>query len=57
MTVFPPRIRPRKGRPSIPAQDHLLVVTVRLTTAQKEKLARIGGAQRLREWLDRVKED
>lgn len=43
------------GRPALPPADKLLVVPVRLTQAQKDKLQRIG-VQRLRDWLDRTKE-
>lgn len=35
--------------------EKLVVVPARLTEAQKAKLQRIG-VQRLREWLDRVRE-
>ena len=43
------------GRPALPPGEKLVVVPVRLTEAQKAKLQRIG-VQRLREWLDRVRE-
>ena len=46
-----------QGRPPIPEEDRLVLVGVRMTPAQKAKLARIGGAARIREWLDRVRED
>lgn len=47
---------PKKtGRPALPPAEKLVVVPVRLTPAQRDKLKRIG-AQRLREWLDRAKE-
>lgn len=47
---------PKKtGRPTLPPEQKLKPVPVRLTDAQKAKLARIGH-QRLRDWLDRVKE-
>ena len=47
---------PKKtGRPALPPGEKLVVVPVRLTEAQKAKLQRIG-VQRLRDWLDRVKE-
>lgn len=45
----------RPGRPALPPSEKLVVVPVRLTDAQKAKLQRIG-VQRLRDWLDRVKE-
>ena len=43
------------GRPALPPGEKLVVVPVRLTEAQKAKLQRIG-VQRLRDWLDRVRE-
>lgn len=43
------------GRPRLPEEEKLKVVPIRLTDAQKAKLIRIGQ-QRLRDWLDRVKE-
>jgi len=43
------------GRPALPPGEKLVVVPVRLTETQKAKLQRIG-VQRLREWLDRVRE-
>ena len=43
------------GRPALPPGAKLVVVPVRLTEAQKAKLQRIG-VQRLREWLERVRE-
>lgn len=45
------------GRPAIEQGEPSLVVPVRMTAAQKAKLSRIGGAARLRKWLDSVKED
>lgn len=45
----------KPGRPALPPGGKLVVVPVRLTEAQKAKLQRIG-VQRLRDWLDRVKE-
>lgn len=45
----------KQGRPALPPGEKLAVVPVRLTAQQKAKLQRIG-VQRLREWLDRVKE-
>lgn len=47
---------PKKtGRPAKPPGEKLIPVPVRLTPAQRDKLQRIGP-QRLRDWLDRVKE-
>ena len=45
----------KPGRPTLPPGEKLEVVPVRLSPAQKAKLQRIG-VQRLRHWLDRVKE-
>ncbi len=50
----------RQARPKRPdglpgPGDKLIPVPVRLTPAQRDKLQRIGP-QRLRDWLDRVKE-
>lgn len=45
----------KPGRPALPPGEKLVVVPVRLTPAQRDKLQRIGP-QRLRDWLDRVKE-
>ena len=45
----------KPGRPALPPDKKLAVVPVRLTAEQKAKLQRIG-AKRLREWLDRVRE-
>lgn len=44
------------GRPKLPPEEKLKPVSVRLSDAQREKLQRIGQ-QRLRDWLDRVRED
>lgn len=45
----------KPGRPALPPGEKLVVAPVRLTEAQKAKLQRIG-VQRLRDWLDRVRE-
>ena len=45
----------KTGRPALPPGKKLKPVPVRLNDAQKAKLARIGH-QRLRDWIDRVKE-
>jgi hypothetical protein len=45
----------KPGRPALPPGEKLVVVPVRLTPEQRDKLKRIG-VQRLREWLDRVRE-
>ena len=45
----------KRGRPALPPGEKLVVVPVRLTAEQKTKLQRIG-VQRLRDWLDRVRD-
>ena len=50
-----PRANPG-GRPALVPGVGTLIVPVRMTPEQKEKFHRIGGAVRLREWLERVKE-
>lgn len=45
----------KTGRPAKAPGEKLIPVPVRLTPAQRDKLQRIGP-QRLRDWLDRVKE-
>ena len=45
----------KPGRPALPPAEKLVVVPVRLTPAQRDKLKRIG-VQRLRDWLNRTKE-
>ena len=45
----------RIGRPPVPADQKLVVVTIRVTLAQRDKVRRPGMQQRLRDWLDRTK--
>lgn len=49
---------PKKtGRPAKAAAEKLVVVPVRMSPAQKAKYQRLdNGPQRLRDWLERVKE-
>jgi len=47
--------RKKPGPKPGPVEDRMIPVPVRLTPAQRDKLQRIGP-QRLRDWLDRVKE-
>lgn len=47
-------VRPGAGRPSLGA-DALRPVTVRLSPAQREKLARLGGAEFIRRMIDNAK--
>lgn len=46
----------KTGRPALPPGEKMVVVPVRLTPTQREKLKRIG-VQRLRDWLDRAREE
>ena len=47
----------KTGRPEKAPEDKLWPVTVKMTLAQKAKYQRMkSGPQRLRDWLDRVKE-
>jgi hypothetical protein len=43
---------PLRGRPPVSPTEPAQQVTVRLTTSQREKLARLGGARWVREQLD-----
>jgi hypothetical protein len=43
------------GRPEVPPEDRLQVVPIRLTEAQKQKLALLGGAAWVRERIDRAR--
>ena len=45
----------RIGRPPKAADEKLVVVPIRLTPAQRDKVRRPGMQQRLRDWLDRTK--
>ena len=49
---------PKKtGRPAKAIAEKLVVVPVRMSPAQKAKYQRlVDGPQRLRDWLDRIKE-
>jgi hypothetical protein len=55
-----PAVRPPsdrgQGRKALQAGAESLVYPVRMTAAQKEKLHRLGGAQWLRECIERAKE-
>lgn len=44
----------KPGRPALPPAEKLVVVPVRLTPAQRDKLKALG-VQLLRDWLDRAK--
>lgn len=45
-----------RGRPPLAEGEGSVTLNIRLTPAQRDKLQRLGGVQRLREWLDRAKE-
>jgi hypothetical protein len=49
-----PAKRPQ-GRPTVAPEDRLEVVAVRLTEAQKAKLAALGGSAWIRARIDRAK--
>jgi hypothetical protein len=43
-------------RPTLPAAEKLQVVPIRLNAEQKAKLARLGGAQWVRDRIDKARE-
>lgn len=45
----------RRGRPSISEGQDTVPVTIRLTEPQREKLGKLGGAQWVRDRIDRAK--
>ena len=45
-----------QGRPPVKAGEETLTVSMRMTPAQREKLARLGGAKWVRDRIDRAKE-
>lgn len=45
---------PKRGRKPLPEGDRMVVVPIRLTPAQRDKLKTIG-TKRLRDWLDKAK--
>lgn len=48
----PPKYGRGRGRPPKEAADRYLSVSMRLTEAQREKLARMGGSEAVRMWID-----
>jgi hypothetical protein len=48
--------RPGAGRKALPEGEAMVPVTVNLKPAQREKLQRLGGAQWVRQKIDRGKE-
>jgi hypothetical protein len=45
-----------QGRPPVKVGEETVTVSLRMTPAQREKLARIGGAGWVRDRIDRAKE-
>ena len=45
-----------QGRPPVKVGEETLTVSLRMTTAQREKLERLGGAKWVRDRIDRAKE-
>ena len=45
-----------KGRPPVKAGEETVTVSLRMTPAQREKLARLGGADWVRQRIERAKE-
>jgi hypothetical protein len=53
----PPKYGRGRGRPPKDASERVHGVSMRLTDAQRAKLARIGGSEAVRAWIDSVQED
>lgn len=45
-----------RGRPALDPEDATVPVTIRMTTPQREKLGRLGGAKWVRDRIDKAKE-
>jgi hypothetical protein len=45
-----------RGRPALELGAEAVPVTIRMTSTQKEKLARLGGAPWVRERIDKARE-
>lgn len=45
-----------RGRPPLPEGEAMVPVMVKMKPAQKEKLARLGGAPWMRDRIDKAKE-
>lgn len=43
------------GRPPIKPGEETATITIRVTVSQREKFQAIGGSERFRAWLERVK--
>lgn len=46
---------PKRGRPPIPADQHKVAASIRLTLAQWAKLAKLGGVDWIRERIDKAR--
>lgn len=46
----------RPGRPALAEGNETVPITLRLTAAQREKLAKLGGPPWVREKIDKAKE-
>ena len=44
---------PKLGRPRKPASEKMVPVTLRMTPAQRDKLAAMGGTRAVRDWIDK----
>lgn len=44
-----------QGRPPVQAGEETITVSLRMTSAQREKLERLGGAKWVRDRIDRAK--
>ena len=56
MTTMKPTAAKTRGRPAIQAGEDTVPVTIRLTTLQRDKLQRLGGAQWVRSKIDKARE-
>ena len=45
-----------QGRKPVKQGEETVTISMRVTTAQREKLARLGGAEWVRQKIDRAKE-
>jgi len=56
-TTKQPEVTPRgRGRPALEAGQDTVPVTVRMTTHQKDKLARLGGGAWVRQRIDKARD-
>lgn len=53
----PPKYGRGRGRPPKDPAERVQSVSMRLTEAQRAKLARMGGSEAVRAWIDSVRED